>query len=306
MCDRAMQLYAEGWAALRAKKWSVAKSRIAAAVATDHSAEPIDAWLIENGPRRFFARRNMARWMESRLEQIHEQADLLRATDDMSEVHFSYWAQGSSNFPDVVEICEKSHQKHYGNSRRVFLDEGSWQRYAALPSWVQSKLSASDPHFSDLLRLAVLVNGGGQWFDATCFLTGDREVWRQAGSNFFAFADIKRGTRISNWMLASRPDAYIPKVMLSALQTYWLEHEKATHYLFFHSIFEVLLFLDSRAKKEWKQTSIVDREPTHALQRILRSDAPASEVDRIRAQTDIHKLRHRSPPDLNRLRQLLG
>ena len=84
------------------------------------------------------------------------------------------WFQGLENAPFIVKQCIASIKRHAGGRKVVVITEQNLADYVTFPSFIlrlREKGKISNAHYSDLLRLELLIKYGGIWIDATCYLT---------------------------------------------------------------------------------------------------------------------------------------
>jgi len=73
------------------------------------------------------------------------------------------WLQGMEKAPEVVKACYRSLTRLIGYSLTV-IDENNWWEYITLPDYIlrrREKKQIPSAHFSDLLRLELLIKYGG-------------------------------------------------------------------------------------------------------------------------------------------------
>lgn len=93
------------------------------------------------------------------------------------------WYQGEKNAPNIVKKCINSVKKYYNNV--IVLDEKNLSNYIKIDDNILKKFndgSITKTHFSDIVRMKVLAELGGCWFDATVFLT---DYVKEVNSTFF-------------------------------------------------------------------------------------------------------------------------
>ena len=109
------------------------------------------------------------------------------------------WLQGLENAPEVVKACYHSLVRHLGIAGRgstgsptarnegyeiIVIDGKNWREYVDLPEYVVEKWRNGlipAAHFSDLLRLQLLIRFGGTWIDSTILCTGFDSEMTKAG-----------------------------------------------------------------------------------------------------------------------------
>lgn len=166
---------------------------------------------------------------------------------------WTWWAQGWSAAPPVVVACVASWERvnpqwevrrlSLANMSRYLPGSGLSQVYAHLPH-------EHSPHYSDLLRLELLLAHGGLWVDATLYAVTSIEAWLPTARvplpaghkashhprlhGFFGvrYADAARASnargrglephQVSNYLLYARtPEQRVLRALRANLQLYW-------------------------------------------------------------------------------------
>ena len=85
------------------------------------------------------------------------------------------WLQGMDAAPELVQRCYRSLQENLTDREIILLTEDNYRQYVSFPEHIQQKIDTgviTRTHFSDLLRLELLIRHGGTWIDATVFCSG--------------------------------------------------------------------------------------------------------------------------------------
>ena len=85
------------------------------------------------------------------------------------------WLQGIDKAPKIVRDCFASIQCWLSDWDITVITADNYAQYADIPNYIVDKWrqgTICDAHFSDILRLSLLVRHGGLWLDATTFLSG--------------------------------------------------------------------------------------------------------------------------------------
>ena len=86
------------------------------------------------------------------------------------------WFQGIDNAPDLVKSCLKSVKRYFPDKEIILIDETNFLEYVNIPDYIIKKWKKgliSYAHFSDILRLEVLIAHGGLWLDSTVYVSGN-------------------------------------------------------------------------------------------------------------------------------------
>ena len=162
------------------------------------------------------------------------------------------WLQGLENAPEVVKVCYNSlvHCEWFkvNGYEVIVIDENNWREYITLPDYIirrREKKQIPPAHFSDLLRLELLIRYGGTWIDSTVLCTGinnDNDNYLDA--DLFMFQYTQPGSSewggIGNWFISACTNNEVLIVLRDMLYAYWLEHDCVLNYYLFHLFFGML------------------------------------------------------------------
>ena len=161
------------------------------------------------------------------------------------------WLQGIENAPEVVKACYNSLTRLTGYSL-IVIDEKNWREYIDLPDYIirrREKKQIPPAHFSDLLRLELLIKYGGTWIDSTVLCTGVNNDNENANVNYldtdlFMFQYTQPGSSewggIGNWFITACTNNEVLMVLRDMLYAYWQEHDCVLNYYLFHLFFGML------------------------------------------------------------------
>lgn len=82
-----------------------------------------------------------------------------------------FWWQRGGGMPKLITHCYKQLIKY--NSNVTLITKDNIRNYTHIPEEIYTKVAQgqiSYTHLSDILRLSLLAERGGMWFDATCFV----------------------------------------------------------------------------------------------------------------------------------------
>lgn len=160
------------------------------------------------------------------------------------------WLQGIENAPEVVKACYHSLTRLTGYSL-IVIDGKNWREYAELPEYVVEKWRKGlipAAHFSDLLRLELLIKYGGTWIDSTVLCTGEPAeglpLTAYLDTDLFMFQYTQPGSSewggIGNWFITACTNNEVLMVLRDMLYAYWREHDCVLNYYLFHLFFGML------------------------------------------------------------------
>ena len=86
------------------------------------------------------------------------------------------WFQGVDKAPEIVKKCIESIKKYNKDKNIHIIDRKNFKEYVTIPKYILEKWEKgviSNTHFSDILRIILLIEHGGFWLDATTLLTNE-------------------------------------------------------------------------------------------------------------------------------------
>ena len=228
-------------------------------------------------------------------------------TDTLPRRIWLYWDTGEANAPAIVQHCIGTWRDRNPGWEVTCLSldtPGVARFFESLPK------SLGPAHQADVLRLALLAEHGGVWTDASVLCLQPLDAWltdrMQAG--FFAFR-YPKDRPLSNWFLASLPDATLTRGWLDHTAAYWERTSKLEHYFVHHYLFEWMCLTQPFARTLWAKVPQMNARDMQALQYALAKQAPEKAHEVIQAATMDHpvqKLDWRMPFTTDDARRLLG
>jgi hypothetical protein len=119
---------------------------------------------------------------------------------------WTYWDQGETAAPELVQLCWESWRRRNPDSHLVIVDRGSVCKHGDLPYKIDlSRPDLTVQKISDLVRLDLLSRHGGVWVDATLYCSEPLKNWLPPymQSGFFAFRNPGPDRLLSSWFLAA-------------------------------------------------------------------------------------------------------
>lgn len=158
------------------------------------------------------------------------------------------WWQGMETAPALVQKCYKSIEKYLGQEWEIILiTEKNYCNYVSFPDFILHMFEnkqISLTHFSDLLRLELLINHGGMWIDSTVLCTSGNIPKSILNADLFVYQTQKpgadgRATVMSNWLIYSKTNSKILMMTRMLLYEYWRREKKLLDYIVFHQFFTI-------------------------------------------------------------------
>lgn len=211
------------------------------------------------------------------------------------------WLQGIENAPELVQACYRSLQTHLTDREIILLTEDNYRDYVTFPAHIQEKIDSgmiTRTHFSDLLRLELLLKYGGTWIDATVYCSGGNIPAYMLDSDLFVFQTLKPGldghpTCLSSWFMTSCTNHPVLLLTRHLLYAYWENHKKMVDYFLLHDLFQLAI---EAYPEEWNHVIPFCNSVPHIL--LLRLFEPYSQKawQAICSQTPFHKLSYKFSP----------
>ena len=181
-----------------------------------------------------------------RASQCHESIDSGIPHEHPKVIWFC-WMQGMHSAPDIVKACYSSLTGLEGYTLRV-IDDKNWREYVTLPDFIVrmwEKGQIPPAHFSDLLRLELLIRYGGTWMDATILYTGKfSDSLEFLEADLFMFQYRRPGSAewggIGNWFISACQNNRVLIVLQEMLYAYWRDYDCVLDYYIFHLFFSML------------------------------------------------------------------
>lgn len=208
------------------------------------------------------------------------------------------WLQGIEQAPPLVQRCYRSLQENLPDREVILLTEDNYREYVTFPEHIEKKLASgviTRTHFSDLLRLELLINHGGTWIDATVFCSGGQIPGYMLDSDLFLFQNLKPGadghaTVISSWFMTACTNHPILLLTRALLYRYWEKRNAMVDYFLIHDFFQLAI---ETYPEEWNRVIPFSNSTPHILLlRLFEAYDPAI-WDAAVSQTPFHKLSYK-------------
>lgn len=207
------------------------------------------------------------------------------------------WLQGMEQAPEVVKKCVESIYRHAGGKDRVIvLNEQNLTDYIQMPADLQKKWKKgiiSNTHFSDLLRLALLVEYGGVWIDSTSYLTEDLPDYVENADLFCFKAGPIAKIIASNWFFVAKPHHGILEKTRNLLYEYWRKENRLVAYSIFHPFFTMAVESTPACREDWQRVPSFNDMNAKVLSDELFTPYSSERWKQIRRFSFVHKLSYK-------------
>lgn len=168
---------------------------------------------------------------------------------NINKVIWIFWWQGIENAPDLVKVCYRSVAKNMKDWGIVLITHNNYKVYTNIPDFIIDKLDKGIitlTHFSDILRLDLLIRYGGLWLDATVLCTDGNFPMIILQSDLFVYQTQKPGadgkaTLMSSWCMWAKPDNHILKITQEMIYTYWEQYNYMMDYFLLHQFMTIVM-----------------------------------------------------------------
>lgn len=208
------------------------------------------------------------------------------------------WLQGMEQAPMLVQRCCRSLQENLPDREIILLTEENYTQYVTFPAHITEKIASgviTRTHFSDLLRLELLINHGGTWIDATVFCSGGEIPQYMLNAELFVFQNLKPGldghaTSISSWFMTACTNHPILLLTRELLYSYWQKHNKMVDYFLIHDFFQLAI---EAYPQLWSKVVPFSNATPHILLLRLFEAYDEGTYRAVCAQTPFHKLSYK-------------
>lgn len=212
---------------------------------------------------------------------------------------FFCWFQGIDKAPEIVKICYNSLKRYNSDKEVIVITENNYSNYVEFPKFIIDKYNAgiiNKTHFSDLLRMELLIKYGGCWADATALFTS-KIPDSIFDSEFFAFREIKEHTEetlfISSWFISACSNNKMLRLERELIYYYWSKNNKLNSYYLFHKLFVGVVI--KQYKELWDEVLLLPNSAPKALDCVLFKRYNCDQYQLISDMSFIHKLMYKYP-----------
>lgn len=224
------------------------------------------------------------------LDNANEEYTLTNKND---KIVWFCWLQGLENAPLLVKRCYESLKENMSDFKINIVTEENMFEYVDIPDYIIIKWKKgiiSFAHFSDLLRLNLLIKYGGVWIDSTVLCTDGNMRKYITEYPLFVYRSIMRGTETvsaSNWLISSEPNNPILVLVQDLLYEYWKDYDVIIHYFLFHIFFTMAI---EKYPDIWSSIPRFNNVNPHMLVDELNNSYSLERYIDIKKMSSFHKL----------------
>lgn len=208
------------------------------------------------------------------------------------------WLQGLDKAPHIVQKCIQSIKNNFNDYNVIIITEENYKNYVEFPLYIQEKIDKgiiSKTHFSDLLRLELLINRGGIWIDSTVFVTNNNIPQEIKNAEIFMFQELKPGKDghclpISSWFIVAKTNNLVLYATREMLYEYWKSNNKMIDYFLLHHFINIC---KEHYYEIWNDMPKYSNSIPHILLLELFDTYSPSRYKEIINLTNIHKLSYK-------------
>lgn len=209
------------------------------------------------------------------------------------------WFQGVDKAPEIVKKCIESIKKYNKDKNIHIIDRKNFKEYVTIPKYILEKWEKgviSNTHFSDILRIILLIEHGGFWLDATTLLTNELPKYISKRNLFmYTFKNIDDiSIKANSWFIFSVKDNRLLKVARDLLFEYWKREKRLKEYFLLH--FFITMAID-KYPEDWKNVFWITDDIAHTLAYNYYKKYNEEEWNEITKLSFIHKLTYKIDKD---------
>ena len=228
---------------------------------------------------------------KNRYDFILQNLPLYNHTHIYNNTIYWCWLQEKIDKP-ILNACLNSVIRNNKGNKIVIINKNNIHQYVHFPLYILNKFNnntISKTHFSDLLRLELLLKYGGTWIDSTVLMTKYNKDF--FGKDLFLFQSFgRRPKTFSNWFLTSEKDSPILKTTLDLLYEYWRTNNKLNDYFLLHYFLKISFNIYN---KDLNKIVKFSRDNAHLMQNYLFKSFNNIIFNQIINKTSIHKLTYK-------------
>ena len=222
----------------------------------------------------------------------------VKSTNPIPKNIWICWFQGVENAPDIVKMCIASIRRTFKDYNVTVITDENINEYIEVPKHIKEKRKKGiikPAHFSDVIRLELLIKYGGILLDSTVLVNSKKliEYILEERKKLFVYQDFKAIDSyigISNWcIVANKNNPYLITVK-NMLMDYWLKCNSVCNYYIFHIFFMIVAELKP---EEWKKIPAYSCQPPHILQNELFDMYDERRFNQLMEMSSIHKLSYK-------------
>ena len=175
------------------------------------------------------------------------------------------------------------------NHNILIINQTNLEEYIRFPSFILEKYNNkifSNTHFSDLIRLELLIKYGGTWVDASVLITEYDEKFFKKDLFFFKTVNYTRVSG-SSWFITAEKESPVLQTTRDLIYEYWRKENYLCDYFLFHLFFKISY---QKYLFDYYQMPNISNIPVHFLQKQLLNKFNDTIYSNILKIAYVHKL----------------
>ena len=229
------------------------------------------------------------KYIRDKYESFLDKLPSYNHTHEYSNKIFWCWLQGKENAPTLYQANLNALNKNCKNHDIIIITEKNMYQYVNIPSFIRNKYNKnyiSKTHFSDLLRLELLIKYGGTWIDSSVLITQYDESFFN-NDLFFFKSSGEYWLSGSNWFITGEKNSPILKTTLDLLYEFWRTNQEVYNYFIFHFFFKMSC---DKYINDFKNVPFYSNVPVHVLQYEMLQSFNTKRYKQILECSKVHKL----------------
>ena len=233
----------------------------------------------------------------------------IKGTNEFSNKVWWCWLQGEENAPEIQKICLDSLRKRLTDREIIIITKNNLFEYISFPKYIIDKYNKgyiSNTHFSDLIRLELLINYGGTWIDSSVLCTNydkklfNKKLFVYKNYNNIWFANRSKFNQepmiADNWFITSEIRNPILIAVRDMLLKYWKKHNSTVDYFIFQYFFT--LIVEYKYKEEFEEIETIPHIIPHLLQNSYLDKYDENKFNDILKSSSFHKITNKVENEL--------
>jgi len=248
--------------------------------------------------------------LKRRYQKVFKEVDAIdfsKLPQEQSNKVWICWLQGIENAPEIVKLCYESVKKYMSDREIIVITKDNLDQYVHFPDYILEKWKKGviiNAHFSDLLRLELLIKYGGLWLDATVLCTSNSIPSYMLNSDLFIYQVLKPGQDghillVSNWLISASSNNKMLIGVKLILLNYWKKEKNCIDYYIFHYFFTMAI---EQYPELWNKVSKVSNSTPHIM---LLSLINNTYTENVKYMSCFHKLGYKYGIDAKKLESYL-
>ena len=211
---------------------------------------------------------------------------------EKKNIIWTMWLQGYESAPDIVKCCIASVKERNPKYKVIVLDSNSVKEYIDIPKFIEEKWQKGiipNAHYSDILRMLILLKHGGMWLDSTVYCLDHIPQYIENAELFMYSGGTIRNKAIkaNNWLIVANPNERLLQATLNALLEFWKDSNKLYDYNIWH-FFMTMAILEY--PQDWNSTFTIPDTVPLILSRIIFDKYEKSRLEYIKGICPVQKL----------------